>query len=277
MSKTQWQLPIGVSKGTWDYAESENVATQYDNYFAGHAMFKLDQAILDRHLRPGKRIIDLGCGTARALIPLVERGLTGVGVDLSLAMLREAARKQSQAGIGPERMQLLQANLVDLDCVAEASFDYAICLFSTFGMIRGEDARKLAFQHASRVLVPGGLLVLQVHNYWSHLFDPEGPWWMMGNLLRSRLRGDVEIGDKFFAYRGIPEMFLHSFTKRELKQLIEKVGLKVVHWCPLNRDQSRPLRCGWLADEIRATGWIVVARKMCLKHTPHQWSEPPKR
>ena len=38
-----WQLPPGVSAGTWDYLDSELVAVDYDDYFTQHTLFQVDQ------------------------------------------------------------------------------------------------------------------------------------------------------------------------------------------------------------------------------------------
>jgi len=46
----------------------------------------------------GKRFVDVGCGTGRWLRWSVERGACAAGVDLSMPMLREAARKPEIAG-----------------------------------------------------------------------------------------------------------------------------------------------------------------------------------
>jgi SAM-dependent methyltransferase len=46
----------------------------------------------------GKRFVDIGCGTGRWLRWSVERGARGAGVDLSVPMLRAAARKSEIAG-----------------------------------------------------------------------------------------------------------------------------------------------------------------------------------
>lgn len=46
----------------------------------------------------GRRFLDIGCGTGRWLRWAATRGAHAAGVDLSLPMLREAARKQEIAG-----------------------------------------------------------------------------------------------------------------------------------------------------------------------------------
>jgi SAM-dependent methyltransferase len=92
------------------------------------------------------RLVDLGCGTGRLLIPLALRGYWVLGVDLSAAMLAVAREKARAAGAA---VHLLRANLTQLDGVREGSFDYAACLFSTLGMVVGAEERR-------RVLPCGG-------------------------------------------------------------------------------------------------------------------------
>lgn len=255
-----WQLPEGVSSGTWDYARTESIASDYDRYFAKHGMFRMDEEVTRRYLEPGKWVIDLGCGTGRALVPLVQEGLHGVAFDLSQAML-DTVQHKVQADSGTLDLHCVRGNLVDLRCFADATFDYALCLFSTLGMIRGSRSRSQMVEHVSRMLQPKGLLILQVHNYWVHLFDPEGPLWMLRNFCRSKIRGDIEVGDRFFPYRGIPDMYLHSFNRRELTSLLANHSFEIVEWLPLNANQDGLLRWPNLLESVRASGWIVVARK----------------
>jgi SAM-dependent methyltransferase len=256
--RATWQLPDGVSPGTWDYSESHSVAQDYDGYFQHHGMFGLDQRVMANHLKPGRWVVDLGCGTGRALEPLLERGLHGVAFDLSQQMLETVRGKPSLR----DSVACIRGNAVDLSCFRDESFDYAVCLFSTLGMIRGSDQRERTVAHVSRALVEGGLFVLQVHNYWVHVFDPEGPLWMLRNLFRSRWKKDVELGDRIFPYRGIPNMYLHSFRKQELVSLLRRHEFEVVESMPLNARQDGPMPLPWLLEPLRASGWIVVARKV---------------
>lgn len=256
-NQPSWQLPRGVSSGTWDYSETTHIATSYDSYFSQHGMFRLDESVVAKFTQAGDSVIDLGCGTGRAIKPLLERDIDCVACDLSQSMLEEVQKKAMNLG---KSTLCVRANLVELDCFADNSFDCAMCLFSTLGMIRGNDARSDVVQHVSRMLKPGGLFILQVHNYWVHLFDPEGPWWMIRNAARTCFRKDVQLGDRFYLYRGIPDMYLHSFSWRSLQSLLREGGFEIVETTPLNAQQDAPLRFPGLAPRLRASGWIVVAR-----------------
>ena len=253
--RPEWQLPPGVSQGVWQYTQADHIAQQYDEYFAVNQLFEFDRQVLANHLnRPGL-VADLGCGTGRAVVGLARQGHRGLAVDLSPAMLRIVAEKARG-----EKLPIwcLRANLVELDCLRDASVDHAVCMFSTLGMIRGRRCRRRALGHVRRILKPGGLFVLHVHNYWFNLFDPLGRRWLASNLWRSLVSRDIERGDKYFHYRGIPRMFLHTFTQGELRRALSDVGFRFKELIPLDVGRQRPLRCRWLLGRFRANGWIAV-------------------
>lgn len=259
-SRPDWRLPEGVSRGTWDYVNSPSVANDYDEYFALNTLFEHDERVLARHFQPAGLVADLGCGTGRALVPLVRAGHRGLAVDLSLHMLRIVREKAQLEGLS---IDCLQANLVELDAIADQSVDYAMCLFSTLGMIRGRKNRRQALAHFRRILKPGGRLVLHVHNYWFNLRDPRGPVWLVKNLLTAPWSRDVEIGDKWFRYRGLPNMFLHVFRWRELVADLQSAELEVLEEIPLDVARRHRLRWPWLFGTLRTNGWIVVCRSPC--------------
>jgi SAM-dependent methyltransferase len=257
-SLPEWRLPPGVTRGLWEYAHAEHIAADYDDYFSYNKLFEFDGQVLLSHFKKKGLVADLGCGTGRALVPLARRGYTGLAVDLSLPMLREVRQKSLAENLP---IQCVRSNLVELDCLAAESVDYAICLFSTLGMIRGRANRQQILEHARRILKPGGMFVVHVHNYWYNLYDPGGPWWVLGNFLRSVFVRDVEPGDKFFTAHGVCNMFLHVFTRRELTRALKRAGFSIRQIIPLDPARFKELRWPLLFGHLRANGWIVVSEK----------------
>ena len=50
-NRPRWQLPAGVSRSTWEYAHTAQIAAQYDSFLAFNRLFELDQEVLSHHLR----------------------------------------------------------------------------------------------------------------------------------------------------------------------------------------------------------------------------------
>ncbi len=254
-SRPAWQLPRGVTRGLWNYAQADHIARDYDEYFAYNRLFEFDEEVLNRYFREPGTVVDLGCGTGRALVPLARRGFHGIGVDLSLEMLQVVGEKVDEESLPIDR---LRANMVELDCLADGIADYSVCLFSTLGMIRGRENRARALGHVRRILKPGGIFIVHIHNFWFNLRDPGGPWWVIKSVLRSSLKRKIEAGDKFFDYRRIPNMFLHVFRRREILGDLRQAGFRIHDLIRLDPRRHRALRYPWLFGDLRANGWIIV-------------------
>lgn len=254
-----WQLPPGVSSGVWQYAQSSDIAEAYDEYFALHPLFEIDEQAVSDRIQPPGVVLDLGCGTGRALLPLAERGLTCVGVDLSIEMLRVLGEKAANKAV---RVHRVCANLVEMSCFPSGSADYCLCLFSTLGMVQGRNHRARVLAHVHRILRPDGLFIVHVHNLLANLLIGAGRRWLAGHLLRAAVDRNVELGDKFFDYRGVPRMYLHTFRRRELSHALRQAGFRIEELIWLAPGCTKKLRWPWLLGSIRANGWIAICRAL---------------
>ena len=169
---------------------------------------------------------DFGCGTGRVVPLLHQLGASILAVDLSQAMLREVRQKfvDSTPMAPSPQVSLVRANLVELEGFADDIVDHGVCLFATLGMIRGRENRRRFLAHARRLIRPGGRLLLHVHHRWAGLIE-RGGWRAM---CRSAIARDMELGDAVYAYRGIGEMFMHRFGKRELIADLRASGWQTV-------------------------------------------------
>lgn len=104
-------------------------------------------------LLEGKTAADLACGTGRWLRHLTGRGARSVGLDLTGAMLAEAARKPG-----------LEGRLVQADCIAlplgTSTVDFAIC---SFGLGYMPDVERFAGEVARVVTDRGQFLLSDLH------------------------------------------------------------------------------------------------------------------
>jgi SAM-dependent methyltransferase len=254
-----WQLPPGVTRGLWDYLHDPAVARNYDADLAGSTLFAADEAFARRHFdRPG-RLLDLGCGTGRLLVPFARRGYWVLGVDLSEEMLRVAGEKAAAAGVTVHR---LKANLADLGGLRDATFDYAACLFSTLGIVAGAGPRRRVVEHAHRLLRPGGRFVLHVHNRWFNAWDPQGRAWLLNNGVASLL-GWAAAGDRLMpVHQGIAGLTLHLFTRREAVRLLRGAGFRIREVYPVGLAADGRLPHPWWFGRLRAYGYLLAAERV---------------
>jgi SAM-dependent methyltransferase len=251
-------MPPGVSPGLWEYVHSRGVADNYAAYLSGSPLAQADGAFLERHLPTPGRILDLGCGTGRLLIPLAQRGFDVLGVDLSEAMLNVAAEDIRRHSLSAP---LLRANLVELDCLRSSSFDSCICMFSTLGMIQGANHRQRVLEHVFRVLRPGGRFMLHAHNRWFNFWNPHGRRWLLRDVLRSLVPGHTA-GDQIMPFhQGVANLYLHLFTRRELRRVLRAAGFAIHRIEPVSLRPDGRLPAPWWFGWLRAHGYLILARK----------------
>jgi len=262
-----WQLPPGVSRTLWDYVRDPQIARSYDEYLGDSSLPRIDTAFVTEHCpRPG-RLLDLGCGTGRLCVALAARGYRPLAVDLSEEMLRVVAEKAAAAHVDVDR---LKANVVELDCLEEASFDYAACLFSTLGMIQGAANRRRAIEHVFRLLRPGGIFVVHAHNLWFNFWTSRGRCFLAGDLWRRLIRsahtGDYDMPP----HLGIGSLTLHLFTRRELRRILTNAGFHIVAVRPLSLRPDGRLRLPWWCAGLRCYGYLAAAQKPLVTSAGHR-------
>lgn len=143
----------------------------------------------------GKRILEIGCGSAPCSRWLAGQGAHPVGLDISMQMLKhglaamdKAAAENAAAGAAVEnaatekageRVPLVQAGAESLP-FADASFD-AVC--SAFGGVPFVADSALVMREVARVLKPGGRWVFSVNHpmRWCFADDP-GPLGMVASI-----------------------------------------------------------------------------------------------
>lgn len=268
-----------MTKGNWDYVRANQIAGQYDRFLHDDPLTVVDREIIDRYLRPVRNdlhsvdekgpashpplVADFGCGTGRTLAPVLERGYRGLAIDLSIPMLAQFAQKNSQACSGDSRdanrLVLLNANLCELDGIKDDSVDHAICMFSTLGMIAGAKNRALFLSHVRRILKPEGLFILHAHNVWFQLRSPGGIGWALSSAW-SQIRGKGEFGDRTADYRGLRNLFIHSFRKHELGRALADHGLADQTWLGIKPGATTASEKFPMGSSLRLVGWIVVCR-----------------
>ena len=129
----------------------ERVAEKYDLRWARYNAASIHETLRRLDVRPGQRLLDIGCGTGTLLQRIHQgtRGIQSTGVDIASPMLKVAARKLGTGNL------LVAADVQALPFPPER-FDLAVST-SSFHYWPNPIG---ALREIRRVLRPGGRLVI---------------------------------------------------------------------------------------------------------------------
>ncbi len=132
----------------------------------------------------GRRVLDVGCGTGKSFMPLLERGWEITACDLSPAMV-QIARQRLPAG---SAARVLVADMRDLPDLGE--FDLVTCMDDAIDYLLEPDDLIAAFRNVARLLAPTGV----------YAFDTNSLGAYQAGMSREFAREDTEA---FYVWRGL--------------------------------------------------------------------------
>lgn len=106
-----------------------------------------------------KSLLDVGCGTGELSLRFARKGFSVTGVDLSADMLAVARVKSEEAGFS---IPFYEQDMAQLELPETYGIIGIFC--DSLNYLRTEEEVKRTFSHASDHLIPGGLLVFDVHS-----------------------------------------------------------------------------------------------------------------
>lgn len=146
--------------GYWD-ERSRGYAMQVDQQETEDA-FSRYRPFLDG-LKPGSKVLDVGCGPGFFATQLALEGFAVTAVDLSVGMLEETQKRAADKGVSIATLQADAANLP----FADGTFDLVCCRDLVWNLPEPESA----YKEWLRVLAPGGSIVIFDGNHYRYLFD----------------------------------------------------------------------------------------------------------
>ena len=131
-----------------NYNENGRLLTPY-----GRVEFLTTVRYIEKYLRPGMRVIEIGAGTGRYSHYFAQKGYPVTAVELvehNLSILKSKTIKG-------EDLTAVQGDAVDLSRFADGSFDVTLLLGPMYHLYRRE-AQNAALDEAIRVTKPGGVV-----------------------------------------------------------------------------------------------------------------------
>ena len=180
-------------------------------------------------IKPGAKILDIGCGSGRHSIELVHRGYNVLGIDPSEVMIASAIDRAAGESNKPE---FLQMRGEDFQRVNE--FEAAICLFTTLGQVNDDEDNHKLLITAAQSLRPGGYFIVEI---------PQREWLESNLQLNERFGEGETFTEVERSYdrklKLVTEMFTQVsskgqrayllryrlFDQTEIKKLLGNVGL----------------------------------------------------
>ncbi|MDP9388008.1 MAG: class I SAM-dependent methyltransferase [Actinomycetota bacterium] len=132
---------------------ASGIADEYDDLYAGHWE---TEAAVERlaELSAGGPVLELGIGTGRLALPLLERGIEVHGVDASADMVAKLRAKP-----GGERIPVVVADFASAD--AGRGFSIVVLAVNTIYALPDQRAQVRCFVNAARHLAPAGRFVVE--------------------------------------------------------------------------------------------------------------------
>jgi ubiquinone/menaquinone biosynthesis C-methylase UbiE len=166
--------------------QSPAVTSTGDRYIHGHSDSVLrshrwrtagnSAAYLLPHLRPGLRLLDVGCGPGTLTVDLARRVAPGgevVGVDLSAPVVAEATAHAEASGVTD--VSFLAADFLAADFSTTSLPDRAFDVVHAHQVLQHLPDPVVALKAMGRLARPGGLVAARDGDYTSFFWTPAAP------------------------------------------------------------------------------------------------------
>jgi ubiquinone/menaquinone biosynthesis C-methylase UbiE len=115
-----------------------------------------EETLLQRHLAPGRRLLDIGCGAGREAIAFARAGLAVTGIDVAPAMIALARDRARAAGFA---IEFAVGEALTWPVIG-GPFDAIYFSPGIYSHIPGRDRRVRTLTRLRDLLAPGGMIVL---------------------------------------------------------------------------------------------------------------------
>lgn len=105
-------------------------------------------------IRPGLKILDVGCGDGTTALPAAQQGAEVLGVDIAKNLVAAGNQRAAAAGLTNCRFQ--EGDVSDMRELADDSFDLVVSIFGAMFAPRPFDVAK----EMARVARPGGRVIM---------------------------------------------------------------------------------------------------------------------
>lgn len=207
----------------WFEPLAAHLGAAYLRYsFTKGTVQEVDFAVGSLGLRPGMRVLDVGCGPGRHSLELARRGIVVHGIDISARFVELATDAAAAEPGGPLAATFARADARHLPFDGE--FDAVVCLCQgAFGLVSADGDDDLVVAGITRALRPGGRLLLSAFNaYYAVKYHTEATFDAATGVTHEVTELRSEDGEVRSA-----ELWTGCWTPKELRGIAVRHGLRV--------------------------------------------------
>jgi 2-polyprenyl-3-methyl-5-hydroxy-6-metoxy-1,4-benzoquinol methylase len=128
--------------------------------FQGRSNYAVHRHLLEQHIVPGDRVLDVGCGPGRFAIDLATLDARVTLVDLSDVQLDLARQRLGERQMLDRVEGFQRGDVLDLSAFGDSTYDAVVCFGGVLSYTREKYAA--AIGELGRVVRPGGVVLVSV-------------------------------------------------------------------------------------------------------------------
>lgn len=186
----------------------------------GSVEFLTTVRYIERYLRPGMKILEIGAGTGRYSHYFASKGYAVGAVELL-----ESNIEKFKANASPgETVTIMRGNATDLSFIGSDNYDITLLLGPMYHLFTGEDQKK-ALSEALRVTKPGGVLYAA---YCMNEATIIQFCFQRGGILKEPYKDLID--PVTFKASSTPEEIFTLYRREEIDALISDLKVKRLHF-----------------------------------------------
>ena len=189
--------------------------------------FLFTTCMMDRCIRPGDRILDIGGGPGRYALHYAAKGCDVTLVDLSEGNIALAAQKAAEQQLS---LAMYAENCLRLDSLELGQFDHVFLMGPLYHLTEQAD-RERAVRLALDKLKPGGLFYCSfILDFAGLIYDlKNGPGLLAEDLKREGAARLIDSITDHTGYRGPAFTSSYFINQRQIEPFLEPFGLEKLH------------------------------------------------
>ncbi len=206
-----------------DILDSFYGAGQEQNRFStkhGFIEFFITTSYIERYLKRGDRILEVGCGTGAYTLHYAHQGYEVDAIDLveaNLAVLQQNMRSA-------DRVRAVQGNALDLSQYVDQTFDITLLLGPMYHLYTTNEKLQ-CLQEALRVTKTGGILFVAYCQFDASMIQAGFIRHLYDDLVEKKL-----LDTQWFLPISNPEGIFELYRKEQIDALNEKLNCQRLHY-----------------------------------------------